>query len=215
VDLRDEFERRYLVWSLAQAETQVDAGFAEIRVVKSKTARSLLSVLDALDAAKRRTLVRLIVLRFHRRTAARDLINLTPLEEDLLAEIDLARIQVASLPGLPRVRRKALLLAYQRELSNFGESEAFGPGFQSFIAACGSYTIRTVASVGRTPAYWHDILSATGRPLIQAISVFSWLGISAQTVWDEAGAGDEDDIALQMAFFSRRFFGAVPQLMSE
>jgi len=211
--LLEEFERRYLVWSLAQAATQADAGFAEIRVVKSKTARSLLTIVDALDAEKRRRLVRLLVLRFHRRAAAHALIDLTPAEEHLLAEIDSARIHVAPAPALPRVRRKALLLAYQRELSQFGESEVFGPGFESFICSRGSYSIRTIASVGRAPAYWHDILSATGKPLIPAVSVFSWLGISAQTVWDEAGAGDEDEIALRMASFSQQFVSALPQLM--
>lgn len=180
--------------------------------LESSLALSTLAYLDQLSEPRRALTRRAMVKLFHEAAA-------TAIGEPLGAEerqaVNEKRRALLSLPMTrrapatrgPRAERLARLVRQGAKL--LGNATSEHRAGDMFELAVGDWRVGTRFVYGENPSYMQRVVSPSGECFADGVSYLASLGISGQTVWDAAVAGDEDAVASGMVELPRRFIAAM------
>ena len=216
---RDEFALRFFRWAIGDARREVGEGLRLIRSIKGASALRAAAYLGRLSPSEQVEVLEALTKRFHpRASAASD--ALTARQVALIEKKDLAMREMvppevsrqSTQEGAPMSTSRLKTLA-KRHLASLGEIVPLTSRVSQYDQRVGPWTVHTMVNVG-SPCYYVQYIRAAGAaPLQESISVLAWLGVTAQTTWDLARAGDEEQTVEAIVNACSHFLAAAPALL--
>jgi hypothetical protein len=234
----DEFLVKLYRWARADFQREIDADFPLLRGVEGRTTYGLLSLMESLPAAERPPFVSFLLRRAHQR-AAEVLGERGAGDEGRFQELFSNTFQTINhfeqerqerARGLgPLLEGKARDAIIQRVREELREPHYVwprsGPGKgMSFEVEKGQFRIvtRLYTRMSVSLCYDHAIQNKGMEGYNQnmafycdKLSVYSWLGVSGQTMWMGLRAGDVEGVASQVVRLSRHFIEGVGALLDD
>jgi hypothetical protein len=225
---RDEFNARYHTWALGQARLERERGFPHLRSFPTGTAPRFLSFYDQLSAGEKMAVSEALALRWvpdPDRLVGRALTNVDRVLIDRYrafakspASGELERQFGIANGSIPRLRRKLLAKEIRRRLGPlFPEiGENWGGGLWRFARQFQEFHVHTYIDTGgnfHELSYSHCVVHGSPEPLGDHISLFSYLGISSQTMWNYLSERDLGPVADCVEDLVRNFMDSIPTIL--
>jgi len=225
-------------WACADFRREIEEGFPLLRGVENPTTYGLLSVMESLPNARRLLLASGLLKRFHPR-AVEILGEKISTEEHELIELFLKSFASTPLlrerwarapklgPPLERKQRKKIVEQVKKELREpYCVWPATGPwkGFSLEVEKGGVRILtRFYTGMRASLCYDHAILDKERgyywEPdttfYCDKLSIYSWLGISWQTMWMELRVGEIERVGKDLVRLCRHFIDGVGGLVDD
>ncbi len=234
----DEFLVKLYQWARADFHREMAEGFPLLRGIDNRTTYGLLGLMEPLPAAERLAFARFLLRRSHQRAAEvlgeKDTGDERRFQEmfsntfGVLSHLERERQQKAMGLG-PLLEGKARDAIIQRVKEELHEPYCVWPRSgpwkgMSFELEKGPFRIitRLYTRMSVSLCYDHAIQNEGMEGYDQnmlfycdRLSVYSWLGVSGQTMWMGLRAGDAERVARHVARLSRHFIEGVGPLLDE
>jgi hypothetical protein len=224
------FHARFFHWVEREWEAEVQARFRRLSSVPSVEAEAFVSVLE--ETALDRIAVLTKALNKSRPMGSNavvgDLTGGVSAEErnevDTFRKAAWTRMSVNRLTGpggswtVARARKAVLRKALHDSLRDLaGDFEEFGGNDEwRYRRSVGAWTVYTHVDMSdrqQQLIYHHSIRHGDGRPLLESVSLMSWLGIIGSTRWNTLATGHEDEAAALLRELCEHFLAALPALL--
>ncbi len=229
-DAADEFAVRYYRWALDDAVREVREGFPLVRAVTAGLAIRAVAHLESFTGDRRLAVAAALVKRGHRRGVELAGDSWGPAEDqigqDYVQAVRIARPEeevyrraLLSDPGTLTIERSRFLQAIRGELGPIlGSGEPFStPHEWRYDTPLGPWTLVTLVDVGGRQhqlAYTQTIRATIAHPLREGISLWQWLGLGGQTMWNQLVEGNTPAAARSLARICAHFLRAAPSLVA-
>jgi hypothetical protein len=235
----DEFLLKLYRWACADFQREMEEGFPLLRGIENPTTYGLLSVMESLPRDKRVILASGLLLRFHTRAAEvlgekisaeqRELFE--PFFKSFEASNRLLRARWDAAPKLgPELERKQRKKLVGRVKTELHEPYCVWPETgpwkgTSFEVEKGGFRILTRFYTGMrcSLCYDHAILDKERGYYwdpdttfyCDKLSIYSWLGISGQTMWMDLRVGEIERVGNDLVRLCRHFIEGVVGLLDD
>jgi hypothetical protein len=235
----DEFVVKLYRWACADFRREMEEGFPLLRGIENPTTYGLLSVMESLPQAKRFILASGLLKRFHTRAVEilgeeisaeqHELFGLFSKSFEVSNRLQRERWDTARKVGpmLERKQRKKIPDHVKKELHEpFCVWPETGPWKgTSFEVEKGGFRILTRFYPGMRVSfcydhaildkkqgyYWHQDTTF----YCDKFSIYSWLGISWQTMWMDLRVGDVERVGKDLVRLCRHFIEGVGGLLDD
>jgi hypothetical protein len=224
-----EFSKRLYEWSLHDWEREIRDGYPFLKAVKYSDAKCVIKLMESLTTEERQNLIFALLKR--RCQSYLQYWGETFTDEDrrlVQSYFDnLAAVRWATARNIPpggfqgqlsedKLQRGLLRECIVEKLRPF-----LGKGTSSsrewyYLSSIGSWQVMTSIDVGGTfhqLCYDHSIRATDSSRLIEGCSLFSWLGICGQTMWQGLDNSEAEWAAESLAIIVKHFMDAVPKLL--
>jgi hypothetical protein len=234
----DEFLVKLYRWARADFQREIDEGFPLLRGIDGRTTYGLLGLMESLPAAERLAFVSFLLRRFHQRAAEvlgeRETGDERRFQEmfsntfQTINHLEQQRLEQARGLGplLEGKERDAIIKRVREELH---EPHYVWPRSgpwkgMSFEVEKGAFRIvtRLYTRMSVSLCYDHAVQNKGMEGYNQnmafycdRLSVYSWLGVSGQTMWMGLRAGDVERVASHVVRLSRHFIEGVGALLDD